>query len=73
MTDEQAHRVALTVNTMEVGMSLSQAFERVSRDLPAPLGPEFGQVVRNLGMGLWLAEALAHSPPRLAPLVGRRG
>lgn len=45
-------------NAMEVGLSLSQALETVSRDMPAPLGPEFGQVVRGLGMGLPLAEAL---------------
>jgi tight adherence protein B len=45
-------------NAMEVGLSLSQALETVSRDMPAPLGPEFTHVVRGLGMGLPLAEAL---------------
>ena len=42
----------------EVGLSISQAIEAVSRDMPAPLGPEFGQVLRGLGMGLPLSEAL---------------
>jgi tight adherence protein B len=45
-------------NAMEVGLSLSQALETVSRDMPAPIGPEFGQVVRELGMGLPVGEAL---------------
>jgi tight adherence protein B len=45
-------------NAMEVGLSLSQALETLARDMPAPLGPEFGQVVRELGMGLPLGEAL---------------
>jgi tight adherence protein B len=45
-------------NGIEVGLSLSQALEMVSRDMPQPLGPEFGQVVRGLGMGLPLGEAL---------------
>lgn len=45
-------------NAMEVGLSLAQALEAVSRDMPAPLGPEFGQVVRGLGMGLGLSEVL---------------
>jgi tight adherence protein B len=54
-------------NGMEVGLSLSQALEMVSRDMPQPLGPEFGQVVRGLGMGLPLGEALDRLAER-APL-----
>jgi tight adherence protein B len=42
----------------EVGLSISQSIEAVSRDMPAPLGPEFAQVLRGLGMGLPLSEAL---------------
>src|SRR5258708_4703596 len=45
-------------NAMEVGLSLSQALEMLAREMPAPLGPEFGQVVRELGMGLPIGEAL---------------
>ncbi len=45
-------------NAMEVGLSLPQAFEILARDMPAPLGPEFAQVVRELGVGLPVGEAL---------------
>jgi tight adherence protein B len=45
-------------NSAEVGLSISQAMEVVSRDMPAPLGNEFTQVLRSLGMGLPLSEAL---------------
>jgi tight adherence protein B len=45
-------------NSLEVGLSLPQALEMLSRDMPAPLGPEFGQVIREMGMGLGFGEAL---------------
>jgi tight adherence protein B len=52
-------------NSMEVGLSVPQALEMVSRDMPAPLGPEFGQVLREMGMGLGLGEALDHLEERV--------
>jgi tight adherence protein B len=45
-------------NSLQVGLSLPQALEMISRDMPPPLGPEFGQVVREMGMGLSFDEAL---------------
>lgn len=45
-------------NAAEVGLSVSQAMENIGRDLPAPVGPEFEHVLRGLGMGLPLTEAL---------------
>jgi tight adherence protein B len=45
-------------NAAEVGLSISQAMDALARDMPAPLGPEFSQVLRSLGMGLPLSEAL---------------
>jgi tight adherence protein B len=50
---------------MEVGLSVPQALEMVSRDVPAPLGPEFAQVLREMGMGLGLGEALDHLAERV--------
>jgi tight adherence protein B len=52
-------------NSMQVGLSASQALEMVSRDMPAPLGPEFEQVVREMGMGLGLGEALDNLADRV--------
>ena len=46
-------------NALEAGLSLPQGLELVGRDMPAPVGVEFGRVFRELGMGLSLSEALA--------------
>jgi tight adherence protein B len=45
-------------NAMQAGLSLPQALEMMSRDMPAPLAPEFAQVLREMGLGLPLGEAL---------------
>jgi tight adherence protein B len=53
-----ANAVDSLANAAEVGLSISQGLESLSRDMPAPLGPEFAQVLREMGMGISLAEAL---------------
>jgi tight adherence protein B len=45
-------------NAVSVGLGISQAIEVIGRDMPAPIGPEFAQVLRSMGMGISLAEAL---------------
>ena len=45
-------------NALQAGLSLTQALEKLGRDMPPPLGPELSQVFRELGVGLPLAEAL---------------
>jgi tight adherence protein B len=45
-------------NAIEAGLSLPQALELAGRDLPPPIGLEFRQIMRELGMGLALEEAL---------------
>jgi tight adherence protein B len=52
-------------NSLEVGLSLPQSLEMLSRDMPAPVGPEFGTVVREMGMGLGFGEALDHLAERV--------
>jgi tight adherence protein B len=52
-------------NATEAGLSVSQAIEAVARDMPAPLGTEFGQILRSLGMGLSLIEALEQLADRV--------
>lgn len=52
-------------NALEVGLSLSQSFEILARDMPAPLSQEFAQVVRELGLGLPVGEALSHLSDRV--------
>jgi len=45
-------------NAVSVGLGIAQAIEVIGRDMPAPIGPEFAQVLRSMGMGIPLAEAL---------------
>jgi tight adherence protein B len=45
-------------NAIQAGLSLPQAIDVMSRDMPPPCGGEFGQVIRELGMGIPLEEAL---------------
>jgi tight adherence protein B len=37
---------------------MAQAIEVIGRDMPAPIGPEFAQILRSMGMGISLSEAL---------------
>jgi tight adherence protein B len=53
-----ANALDALANAAEVGLSVSQAMEAVARDMPAPLGTEFTQVLRGLGMGQPLIGAL---------------
>jgi tight adherence protein B len=45
-------------NAVGVGLGMAQAIEVIGRDMPAPIGPEFAKVLRSMGMGISLAEAL---------------
>jgi tight adherence protein B len=45
-------------NAVGVGLGMAQAIEVIGRDMPAPIGPEFAQVLRSMGMGISLSEAL---------------
>ncbi|HYW89933.1 MAG TPA: type II secretion system F family protein [Chloroflexota bacterium] len=53
-----ANALDLIANSMQAGLSLTQALEMVSRDMPAPLAPEFAQTIREMGLGLPVGEAL---------------
>ena len=46
-------------SALRSGLSLPQALDMLSREMPDPLGPEFGQVVRQLNVGVGLDEALS--------------
>lgn len=60
-----ANALESLANALEVGLSLTQSFEILARDMPAPLSPEFAQVVRELGLGLPVSEALTHLADRV--------
>jgi tight adherence protein B len=52
-------------NGIQAGLSLPQSFEVVSRDMPLPLGAELRIVIRELGLGLGIEEALGNLADRV--------
>jgi tight adherence protein B len=55
----------LLSNSLRSGYSLLQSMETVSRELPPPMSTEFTRVVREIGLGLTIEEALAHMLQRI--------
>jgi tight adherence protein B len=52
--------ITLLSNSLRTGYSLLQSMETVSRELAPPVSVEFARVVREVGLGLTLQEALAN-------------
>jgi tight adherence protein B len=52
-------------NGLQAGLSLPQSLEVVGRDMPAPLGVELAIVIRELGLGLGIEEALGNLADRI--------
>jgi tight adherence protein B len=50
----------LLSNSLRSGYSLLQSIETVSKDMSPPMSTEFVRVVREIGLGLTIEEALAH-------------
>lgn len=55
----------LLANSLRSGYSLLQSMETVSRELAQPMSGEFARVVREIGLGLTIEEALAHLLERI--------
>ena len=58
--------VGIMANSLRSGYSLLQAMELVARETPAPMGEEFGRVVREVGLGLSPERALENLVRRIA-------
>lgn len=52
--------ITLLANSLRSGYSLLQSMELVSREAPEPIGGEFKRVVREVGLGLSVQDALAN-------------
>ena len=52
-------------NAIQVGQSLPQAIELIGRDMPAPVGPELAQIIREMGLGVPFERALDSFAERL--------
>ena len=57
--------ITLLSNSLRAGSSFLQSIELVSRESPAPMGPEMGRVVREVNLGLSMEEALANLVRRI--------
>lgn len=57
--------LTLLANSLRSGYSLLQSMETVSRDLQPPVAVEFSRVVREIGLGLSIEEALQHMLDRV--------
>jgi len=57
--------ITLLSNSLRAGSSFLQSIELVSRESPAPMGPEMGRVVREVNLGLGMEEALANMVRRI--------
>jgi tight adherence protein B len=57
--------ITLLSNSLRAGSSFLQSIELVSRETPAPMGPEMGRVVREVNLGLSMEEALSNLVRRI--------
>lgn len=55
----------LLVGSLKAGMSLSQAFEVLVEEMPAPISDEFALVIRENKMGVDLGDCLSHLKQRM--------
>jgi tight adherence protein B len=53
-----AQAVDVMVGALQAGSSLPQAFELVSREMPNPIGEEFGRLMKEAAVGVGLDQAL---------------
>lgn len=58
--------VGIMANSLRSGYSLLQAMELIARESPAPMGEEFGRVVREVGLGLSPERALDNLVRRIS-------
>ena len=57
--------LVLLSNSLRTGYSLLQSMETASKELPAPISQEFSRVVREIGLGLTIEDALTHLLQRI--------
>jgi tight adherence protein B len=63
--DQLADTLGLWVNALRSGYSVLQAMEAISKDAPEPTQTEFERVVREVQLGIDMADALQHLLDRI--------
>ena len=63
--DQLVDVLTMLVSGLRAGIGLVQAMDLVRKEMPAPASVEFGRVVREIGLGASLTEALAHLVQRM--------
>jgi tight adherence protein B len=65
LTYQLVETLGTMANSLRAGFSFMQAMQMVAKEMPDPLGPEFGRVVREVSLGRPTAEALHRMSERL--------
>ncbi len=65
LTYQLVETLGTMANSLRAGFSFMQAMQMVAKEMPDPLGPEFGRVVREVSLGRPTAEALHRMSGRL--------
>ena len=64
-TEEFPNAIDVIVRGVKSGLPVHDCLKMISRESPAPLGPEFLRLVENVGMGMTLEQALEKSYERM--------
>lgn len=65
LTQQLPDALAMVANALRSGFSFLQALDVVSRDMPAPISQEFGQVLRENRVNIPMEEAMANMVNRV--------
>lgn len=65
LTHQLVETLGTMANSLRAGFSFMQAMKMVSEEMPDPIGPEFGRVVRETSLGVPLEDALKNLVERL--------
>jgi len=65
LTYQLVETLGTMANSLRAGFSFMQAMKMMSEEMPDPIGPEFGRVVRETRLGIPLEDALKNLVERL--------
>jgi len=57
--------LGLVANSLRTGYGFMQALDMVSREMPAPIAPEFGRVLKEMNLGLSTEDAMSNLTTRV--------